>query len=444
MKLVAVFVALMLSLHAFGDEPCHLTLESAQKATLDHSEAFSIAELHTLIATDKIREIEGINMPKINFDGSYNWRNVHLGTVRKNPLYGKEPPIPIPNVPPPPKKIRTLIANKEIRTAKVSLTVPVYDFGYVASLVSAQKAIVESTMHERERVRQDVVFGVAAQFFRALEGAKIEKVIQESISILDRQLAAARDLYAVGLVTNNDVLVVEVQLAERQQERLAAQREVETALATLSRLTGEQILDVGQLEDVANNVTWNERLEAIVAKSDAAHPVLKRLESDKVAAEADFQATRRENAPDINAFVNVNTCSDKYLLHQNWLHSGIGITVPIFDGGIVDAQLAQKRKGISELDLRYTQAMEDIHLDIQKAFLRVDQAFRQIPIAEQSIRLAEDNLAISQDLFTEGLVTSDDVLNDEGRLAQARSNYFQAVYDFYIARSALNYASGLC
>jgi hypothetical protein len=41
-------------------------------------------------------------------------------------------------------------------------------------------------------------------------------------------------------------------------------------------------------------------------------------------------------------------------------------------------------------------------------------------------------------------VTSDDVLNDEGRLAQARSNYFQAVYDFYIARSALNYASGLC
>ena len=160
-------------------------------------------------------------------------------------------------------------------------------------------------------------------------------------------------------------------------------------------------------------------------------------------AESDIQATRTENFPDINAFFNLNTSSDKYLLHQNWIHSGIGITVPIFDGGIVDAKVAQKRKGLEAIDLRYSKALEDIHLDIQKAFLRVDQAFQQIPVAQQSIQLAEDNLAISQDLFTEGLVTSDDVLNYEGRLAGARSNFFQAVYDFYIAQAALEYASGL-
>jgi outer membrane protein TolC len=445
MRFPTVFIAIVLSLPAFCAEPMNLT--EAQKSALQHSEVFSIAELHTLIATDKIREIEGINMPKVGFDASYNWRDVHLGTVRKNPMYGKEPPPLFPGappmMPPQPKTIKTLIANKEVRTAKVNLTVPVYDFGYVADLVSAQRAVVEATMHERDRVRQDLCFGVATQFYRALEGAKIENVVSESISILERQLASARDLYSVGLVTHNDVLVVEVQLAERQQERLSAQREIETALATLSRLTGIKITSVSGLSDVEPQVTWHEQLEVIQAKSDNVHPVLKRIEADKVAAVADVQATRKENFPDINAFVSLNTCSDKYLLHQNWIHSGIGITVPIFDGGIVDAKLAQKRKGLDELDLRYTKAIEDIHLDIQKAFLRVDQAFHQIPIAEQSIRLAEDNLAISQDLFTEGLVTSDDVLNDEGRLAQARSNYFQAVYDFYVARSALDYASGL-
>ena len=445
MKQVTMLIATVLGFRAFCAEP--LNVQTAQKAALQHSEVFSIAELHTLIATDKIREIEGINMPKIGFDAAYNWRDVHLGTVRKNPMYGKEPPPLFPGapslMPPQPKEIKTIIANKEIRTAKVNLMVPVYDFGYVADLVSAQRAVVEATMHERDRIRQDLCFAVASQFYRALEGSKIENVVGESISILERQLSAARDLYSVGLVTHNDVLVVEVQLAERQQERLSAQREMETALATLSRLTGIKITDVSDLDDVASCVTWNEQLEVIQAKSDTVHPVLKRIEADKVAAAADIQATRKENFPDINAFFSLNTCSDKYLLHQNWIHSGIGITVPIFDGGIVDAKLAQKPKSLEEIDLRYTKALEDIHLDIQKAFLRVDQAFHQIPIAEQSIRLAEDNLAISQDLFTEGLVTSDDVLNDEGRLAQARSNYFQAVYDFYVARSALDYASGL-
>ena len=440
MKLPAVLILSLVTAYASCAETSQLTLVEAQKQALQHSEAFSIAELHTLIATDKIREIEGINLPKISCDATYNWRDVDLGTVRKNPMYGSQA---IPGAPAQPKEIKTIITSKVIRTARVALTVPVYDFGYVASLVSAQKAVVEATMHEKDRVRQDLCFGVATQFYRALEGAKIETVVQESISVLERQLAAARDLYSVGLVTHNDVLVVEVQLAERKQEQFSVQRETETALATLSRLTGKTVRNVSELDDVSAKVFWEEDMNAIQAKSDIYHPVLKKIEANKVAAEADIQATRRENFPDINAFCHLNTSSDKYLLHQNWVHSGIGITVPIFDGGIVDAQVAQKRKGLAEVDLLYTKALEDIHLDIQKAFLRVSQAFQQIPVAKQSIRLAEENLAISQDLFTEGLVTSDDVMNDEGRLAQARSNYFQAVYDFYVARAALDYASGL-
>ena len=437
MRLLVLFSALLLVLPGFSADSSRLTLKAAQRHALLHSEVFSIAELHTLIATDKIQEIEGINRPKVSADAAYNWRDVRPGVVRKNPLYGKDPDAPQP------KEIKTIVASKVVRTGKVSLTVPVYDFGYVANLVSAQKSVVEATIHEKDRVRQDLCFGVATQFYRALEGAKISKVVQESISILERQLAAARDLYSAGLVTHNDVLVVEVQLAERQQERLSAQRDVETALATLSRLTGTAVGSVDDLDDVSAAVEWDEQLDAVVAKSDLVHPVLQKIEADKSAAEADLQATHSENFPDINAFFNLNTSSDKYLLHQNWIHSGIGITIPIFDGGIVDARMAQKRKGIIELELRYTKALEDIHLDIQKAFFRVDQAFQQIPLAQQSIALAEENLAIAQDLFTEGLVTSDDVMNDEGRLAQARSNYFQAIYDFYIAQAALDYASGL-
>ena len=299
-----------------------LTLKETQKLALHHSESLSIAELHTLIATDKIDEIKGINRPKICFDASYNWRDVRLGAVRKNPMYGKTPD----GSPPQPKEIKTIISNKVVRTGKVSLVVPVYDFGYVANLISAQNAIVEATVHEKDRVRQDLCFGVATQFYRALEGTKIEKVVRESLSILDRQLNAARDLYSAGLVTHNDVLVVEVQLAERQQEQLSAQREIETALATLSRLTGKEIVSAEELDDVTPMVEWTAQLDSIIAKSDLAHPVLKKIEADRAAAEADIQATCKENFPDINAFFNLNTSSDKYLLHQNWIHSGIGIT----------------------------------------------------------------------------------------------------------------------
>jgi outer membrane protein TolC len=434
-----------------AEELHKLSFAEAQEIAIVHSEELSIAELETLIATEKIREIRGINLPKLTVDGSYNIRNNDIGFVRKNPMYKKqqptpphvhgEPPAPRPD--PQPKTIKTIAANKHVTNGKVSLIVPVYDFGYVSNLMKAQTSIVEATVHEKDRVQQDLLAAVAGSYYRALEGSKIETVVLESIGVLGTQLATAQDLYSVGLVTKNDVLVVEVQLAERQQERIQARHNTESALCSLTRLTGRQITLVSELEDVKEEVSWNESVDSIIAQSDAVHPVLKKIQANTTAASFDYEATKAENFPDINAFVNLHSSSDSYLLHKNWVHGGVCIEIPIFDGGIVDSKLAQKRKQISVLDLRYTEAVEDIHLEIRKAFLKVDSALYQIPVAQKSIQLAEDNLMISKDLFEEGLIMSDDVLRDESRLAQARSNYYQSLYDFYIAKSELEYAAGL-
>ena len=430
-----------------AEEPHKLSLSQIQEAALIHSEELSIAELETLIATEKIQEIRGINLPKLTIDGSYNLRNNDLGSVRKNPMYRKtQPPAPqiqgMPSPPPQPKNIKTIVANKHVTNGKVSLIVPVYDFGYVSHLMEAQSALVEETIHEKERVQQDLLVAVAINMYRALEGSKIEAVVQESLRVLGAQLTTAADLFSVGLVTHNDVLVVEVQLAEREQELIQARHNIESALCSLSRLTGWQIAQVAQLEDIEEQFSWEESVDAIISQANEIHPVLKKIQARTAAAASDYQATRAENYPDINAFVNLHSSNDTYLLHKNWVHGGVCIEIPIFDGGIVESRLAQKRKQLSALDFRYTEAIEDIHLGIRKAFLEVDSASRQVPVALKSIKLAEENLMISRDLFTEGLIMSDDVLNDESRLSQARSNYYQSLYDFYIAKSELDYASG--
>ena len=49
---------------------------------------------------------------------------------------------------------------------------------------------------------------------------------------------------------------------------------------------------------------------------------------------------------------------------------------------------------------------------------------------------------MTQDQFKEGLVPIYDVLLDEKNLAEARSNYYQGLYDFHRAHAELNYVSG--
>jgi len=427
------------------------TLADIENGSIKHSEALSIAELHTVIAAEKIRQIRGINLPKLTANGTYNRRNSQPGVVRYTPKPQKGPEqkmagpqqFQLPKQPHQPRKIITPVAPKESMTGKLSLVVPIYDFGYVSSLMQAQESLVEASIHDKVRIRQDLLFLVSTTFYRALEASKIEAVVKESIHILEKQQATAEDLYSVGLVTKNDVLAVEVQLAERQQQSIEAHHTLDSALATLHRLTGISTITVSQLQDVCEPQEWDLDVEKTIAQADLVHPVLKKINAERAAAVSDVAATKAENYPDINAFANLHATTDKYLAHKNWVHTGLEIEIPIFDGGIVSSKVAQKQTEISAIGHQYDKSVEDIHLQIRKSCFQVDSAFHRLSVAKKSIGLAEDNLTISQDLFEEGQILSDDVLDNEWRLAQARSNYCQALYEFYMAKAELEYAAGL-
>lgn len=438
------FGFLLFSSVCFCDEAPSYSLHACQAKALERNQLVSIAGLQMNVAREKINEIEGINTPKLSAEGLYTIRDKHPGSIRKAPVQQK------PAASPPglqqkehrPSTIKTIVGHKKVATSKVSLIVPICDFGYVDRLVGAQKSRVEERESEAKRTEQDLLLAVARSYYTALESKHIELVVLQSIKLLSQQLAVAKDHYAVGLVTKNDVLGVEVQLASRRQELIQVQHTMEQAIAALNRLTELTIKSVAELEDCSSDVVWKENLSSLLCKVNDEHPDLKKIRAEIQAAEYTYGATMAENYPEITGSVGFNTSSDSYLLHRQWLNAGVGIEIPLFDGGIVQSKLLQQKDIQKELDLQYDAAYQDICLQVTNAFLSVDAAYGKIPVAQESIIQAEENLKIDRDLYQEGFLASDDLLNDEERLAEARSNYFQALYNFKRAQNELAYALG--
>jgi outer membrane protein TolC len=430
-----------ISVHAEGP----YSIADCQALTLQHSERLSIAEIQTLIAEDRTSQIEGILNPKMKVEGTYRARGNHPGAIHNNPLHALPLPTPPPGqeLPEIPDKVKTIAGRKKVATTRTSLIVPIWDFGRVPNAVMAQRSNVEASVHERDRIEQDLLLAVAESYYGALEAKKLEGVVLESIRVLQQQLAISTDMYEVGLATKNDILVVEVQLAEREQELIQARYNMQKALDILSRLMETSVTSVEQLSDVNTTVSWGESCDKIIAEADVHHPVLKKLLSQNQAAQFDYESVKSENYPEISAFADYNTSSDPFLLHKQWVTGGLTIQIPIFEGGITTAKMAERRKRITSLDLAYKEALFDIHLQIKNAFLEVDSSFSKIPVAQKSIHRAEESLKISRDQFEEGMLSIDDVMNDEQRLAQARSNYYQALYNFYMAKVDLEYVAGL-
>ena len=146
--------------------------------------------------------------------------------------------------------------------------------------------------------------------------------------------------------------------------------------------------------------------------------------------------------PRIYAFADYNASSDDFLLNQQWLSGGVALQFPLYDGGAVHARLRRQSKEMAEIaDLR-DDRVDDIVLDVKRAFLRAREARLRLPVARKSIELATENLRMTKDQYAQGLVTTTDVLTEEERLARVKSNYFQARYANHEAYAQLQHATG--
>lgn len=431
-----VFLLFSIYLHA-AETPSLMTLGECQARALQTSEALSIAEIETLIAKEKIREIQGIDNPKLSVESKVTKRNNHSGRQSlKNPHPDKESNIHNPSH-------KQIWDRKTENNSRISLIVPIYDSGLVSNKKASQEYAVEASVQDRARVEQTLLQEVAQSYFTILESQKIEQVVQQSLTTLEKEHKTSEDLLSVGLITKHDLLVMDVQIAQRQEELIQAQNNIETAKASLNRLMCRELQTALNIQDVSEETLWDENYFLLTHKADLCHPELKRIEAKKEALPYDYKAIRAERLPQVKAFFDYNNSSNCYLLHQNWVTGSIGIQIPILDGGIVESKLRQKEQEMSEATLRLKQAKEDIHLDIKKSYLKLGSTFHKIPVALKAIRESEENLRMSQDLYQEGLLSSDDLMNDEQRLTQAKARYYQALYQWYMAKSSLQYAAGI-
>jgi outer membrane protein TolC len=419
-----------------------MNLGECQELSLKTSEALNIAEIETLIAREKIREIQGIQEPKLSAEGRVTRRDKHPGgidpgNVSKNKSHPKKGSDQSNET------IRTISGRKAENNTRVGLIVPIYDSGLVANKKLAQAFKVEATEHDRDRIEQTLLNEVAQSYFTILQAKKIEGVVLQSIEILKRQKKTSEDLFSVGFITKHDILVVDVQLSERQEELIQARNNKETAKASLNRLMGRSLQTLLEVQDVSENIVCDSNYISIVKKADICHPELKRIEANRDALPYDYNAIRAEHLPQINAFLDYNTSSDHYLLHKHWLFGGVGIQIPILDGGIVESKMKQKKEEMDAATFRLKGAQEDIHLDIKKAYLKLEASFHKIPVDLTRIRESEENLRIAADLYQEGLLSSDDLMNDEQKMTQAKAHYYQSLYQWYMSKSSLQYAAGI-
>lgn len=403
-----------------------LTLAEAIRTALETNRNVGIARRRIGIAQDLRREANARYFPTVTVDASTAQRDntplakLHVGGAT------------------------AIVPQGDPYTAvtRTALVLPLFDFGRTSSASEAAKLGVDVAGLDAERTEQDIVLQVSQAYYRVLQSQKIRQVVLDSIATVDLQLKDAEAFFSQGIVASSDVLSAEVRRAERQQDLIAAEANLQVAQAALNRVMGQDLNRKLRLQDVSGRPQWNGNYDSLVRTAHESRSDLKAARLQMLSSEANLQATRAENWPRLNAFAEYDTNSTSFFVNKDWTVTGFTFSMTLFSGGAQSAAVEQRRKEVLQAQDQFLERQDNISLDVKQAYLAAGQTFDSVQVAEKNQQLAAENLRIYRDQYSQGLVKSTDVLVAEDAASRARSNYYQALYDYYTALARLDNVVG--
>ena len=102
----------------------------------------------------------------------------------------------------------------------------------------------------------------------------------------------------------------------------------------------------------------------------------------------------------------------------------------------------EKLSRLAQARYRQQEIKDNIHLEVKQAFLRTKESEKNIATVEKAIEQAKENLRITEERYREQVSTTTDVLVAQTLLTETMTNYYEALYNFKIAKAILYRAIG--
>lgn len=328
-------------------------------------------------------------------------------------------------------------------TYAITLTQPLFDlnawFTYRQGVKLSKQAEAQYAADE-----QSFIIRVANAYFDVLRSAD---VLDNSIArekALKHQLEQTQQRFEVGLTAITDVHDAQATYDGARAETLSDLNDLGIAYDALEVITGTSPEEVSGLTDdfpvtepvPANRSEW---VDFALANNNV-------LKSTKLAAEAARQTSRAATSNHIPTVEAQLFGTDNHNYEGTFDNEQTGFTVtlnvPIFSGGRVSASRRQAAANYQQAQEAYLQTKRETIQAARSQHLSVLTDVATVSARAQAIVSSESSLEATQAGYEVGTRDFVDVLNAQQGVFQARSDYYNALYNYIIDTLVLKQTAG--
>jgi outer membrane protein TolC len=338
--------------------------------------------------------------------------------------------------------VPSLVGPFNVFDAHVIVAARIIDLAAYRRYEAARQGIAVAGA-EKEKTENDVAAAVATLYV-ALQRAQADvDATQANVDLFTKLRDLAEDQRKAGVATRLDSTRAEVALARQNQAVLVQSNRRDAArLALLHAIGADQELAV-ELTDVLEEAAppiapARDEVSAALAQ----RPELKALDEQMRAADLTIAARSAERLPSLVAQFQ-GGYNGNHLGDLDWNRVvGAGVSVPVFTGGRISAEIAEQKSRRRELALERTETERQVEEDVRRSLLTLQNAVHRVQVARENVRLANDELEFARDRFANGVTSSIEVDNAQTSYATARADHISALADQAQARFDLARATG--
>jgi|688.fasta_scaffold168920_3 outer membrane protein TolC len=402
-----------------------LSLDEAIQLALKNNKQIAIAQVDESIAKSQFGQTTAFFLPQVNLS--------HTAYSTNNPLnvFGfKLQQATVQQADFNPSLLNNPAAYSNY-TSQVNVQQPLINIDLLYTRKAAkQQTIVYNNQTKRtaEAIKMQVV-----QAYLYLEFSyQYEQVTKEALNTVTAIYKLTNDRFNQGLMQKSDLLNVEVQVKLAEVQRKQASSQIENVSDQLSVLmnTPKGIVFKVMPYTLSQQKTSSDSVS--LGRSD-----IRAMAAALTTYDFAIKGTKMAWVPKLNAFGNyqLNDKSMSFSGASSYM-AGIQFSWDIFKGNQIKNKVTTQKFEKQKMQEQLNSQLENGTAEIRKTKRTIEDATYKIKQQKLAVSQAEEALRILQNRYTQGLVSTNDILMSQTQVSQQKLLLAQATLE---QNSAINY-----
>jgi outer membrane protein len=328
--------------------------------------------------------------------------------------------------------------------AQASLTVTqlIFSSDYMVGLQAA-KELVNLSEKNIQRTKSETAQNVSKAYYSVLVNRERIKLLDANIAKLKKMLDDTKAMNKAGFVENIDVDRLEVTFNNLVSEKEKVQRLIGLSETLLKFQMGYKVTDAITLSD---SLSVNDQNPVTIAENQkttySLRPEYSLLETQQRLNHLQLKRYRLTALPTLVAYGNFAEQAQRtefnfFDASQKWYPIGIvgaTLNIPIFGGGQNANRIKQANISIQKTKNNLFNLEQAIDMEVQVANISYQNAITSLDIQKKNMALAKNVLEVTNKKYEQGVGSNIEIINAQTSFKEAETNYFNALYDMYVAK----------